>query len=65
VVPDSPAARAGLQAGDLVLAFGDVPIAGLAAFSDTLKKHVAGDRIPTRVRRAEREFVVDVELIAR
>lgn len=65
VVPDSPAARAGIEAGDLVLSIDGVAIAGLGAFSDVLKQHGVGDRIATRVRRAEREFTVNVELVAR
>ena len=65
VVPDSPAARAGIKAGDVVLSLDGAAIAGLAGFSDALKKRGAGDRIATRVRREEREFTVSVELVAR
>lgn len=65
VVPDSPAARAGIIAGDIVLSLDGVTVAGLAAFSDALKKHGAGDRIATRVRRGDREFTSTVELVAR
>jgi len=65
VVPASPAARAGLEAGDLVLSLDGVAVEGLGAFSDALKQHGAGDRIVTRVRRGARDFTVTVELVAR
>ena len=65
VVPASPAARAGIEAGDLVLSLDGVTLAGLGAFSDALKQHGVGDRIMTRIRRGEREFTVTVELVAR
>ena len=65
VVPASPAARAGIEAGDLVLSLDGVAVAGLGAFSEALKQHGAGDRIVTRVRRDERDFDVTVELVAR
>ena len=65
VVPASPAARAGIEAGDLVLSLDGVTLAGIGAFSDALKQHGVGDRIMTRIRRGEREFTVTVELVAR
>lgn len=62
VVPGSPAQRAGLQAGDVVLALDGRAITGLSQFSDVLKTFEAGQRIRTQVRRGSAELNLEVVL---
>ncbi|MBK6599398.1 MAG: M20/M25/M40 family metallo-hydrolase [Proteobacteria bacterium] len=65
VVPDSPAAHAGIVAGDVLLALDGVAINDLGAFSNALKQHVAGDKVKATILRDGVETVVAVELLAR
>ncbi|MFZ5831818.1 MAG: M20/M25/M40 family metallo-hydrolase [Planctomycetota bacterium] len=62
VVPGGPAARAGLEAGDVVVEFGGVKIASLLDFSNELSKHKAGEKVTTVVRRREETLTAEVEL---
>jgi S1-C subfamily serine protease len=52
VVPDSPAARGGLSAGDTILAFGKLSVPGAVPFADVL---TPGERLTVKVRRGGRE----------
>jgi S1-C subfamily serine protease len=65
VVPDSPAARAGITGGDVVMQLGGKPVVTLGAFSEALKALQPGQVVKARVRRGEREFDVEVTLTAR
>jgi predicted metalloprotease with PDZ domain len=65
VIPDSPAAKAGLQAGDELLAVGDVKTADQAAFIAAIRAAKPGDRLSIQLRRGGREQVVMVKLGAR
>ncbi|HPF26582.1 MAG TPA: M20/M25/M40 family metallo-hydrolase [Steroidobacteraceae bacterium] len=65
VVPDSPAALAGIVAGDVLLALDGVPIDDLGAFSNALKRHQAGDTVKATILRDGAERIVTVELLAR
>ena len=65
VIDGSPAAAAGVEAGDLLLAIDDAELADLRAFSDVLKQHAPGDVIRIRLRRGEEELTLDATLVAR
>lgn len=65
IVPDSPAAHAGLRAGDIMLALNGNPIKDLAAFSESLKTMAAGQTVKTQIDRAGEELTVDVVVTAR
>jgi hypothetical protein len=62
VTKDSPAAKGGLQAGDLIVRVGDSAITGLEDFDSALRKHKAGDVVPVVVKRAGADVTLQVEL---
>jgi hypothetical protein len=62
VKPGSPAAKAGLQAGDVLIQFGDKPIKNLYDFTDALRRSKVGDVVPVTVLRDGKEMKVDVKL---
>ena len=62
VKPDSPAAKAGLKAGDVLVQFADKPIKNLYDFTDALRRSKVGDVVPVAVLRDGKELKVDVKL---
>lgn len=65
VVPESPAERAGMQAGDVLLSLNGKPVMGLGGFSDLLKTYQAGDQVRAKVVRAGVELEMEVSLVER
>ena len=57
---DSPAAAAGLKAGDVVTAVGDTPIPSALALRDRLRQLVAGQATPFAVRRGDQALKLAV-----
>jgi len=51
VKPSSPAAKAGFQAGDVLIQFGDKPIQNLYDFTDALRRSKVGDTVQVTVLR--------------
>jgi membrane-associated protease RseP (regulator of RpoE activity) len=51
VRPGSPAAKAGLKAGDVLVQFGDRPIKNLYDFTDALRRSKVGDVVEVKVLR--------------
>jgi putative serine protease PepD len=64
-VPGSPAEKAGMQKGDILLTLGGEPVNGLSGFNEVLKKHQPGDRVTLRWKRGDAESQADVELVTR
>jgi Peptidase family M28/PDZ domain/PA domain len=62
VKPGSPAARAGLKAGDVLVQFGDKSIKNLYDFTDALRRSKVGDVVPVTVLRDGKELKVNVKL---
>jgi Peptidase family M28/PDZ domain/PA domain len=62
VKPGSPAAKAGLRAGDVLIQFADKPIKNLYDFTDALRRSKIGDVVPVTVLRNGQEMKVDVKL---
>jgi C-terminal processing protease CtpA/Prc len=65
VTPNSPAAQAGLQAGDIIVRLGTVPISDLRAFANALKTLQPGDRLTITFRRGETEHTIQAQVVPR
>jgi len=65
VLPGSPAEKAGLRAGDRIVAIGGRAIADLRAYSEVLKAHAPGDTITIEFERDGERESVEATLIAR
>ncbi len=61
----SPAAVAGLKAGDILIKFGDKDIGNLYDFTYALRAHKAGDEVVVEVLRNDRKLTVTVKLTER
>lgn len=62
VFDDSPAARAGLQKGDVLVAFAGRPVVDLATFTKALRAHEPGDLVEIAVLREGRRLNFTVVL---
>jgi hypothetical protein len=65
LVPDSPAARAGVREGDIVLRIEDQPIANLQEFSNVLRTLSPGQTVSVLLLRGTQNVQVPVTLVAR
>lgn len=62
VVPESPAAKAGIQLGDIVQTFDNQHVANFAELAKMLEIKKAGDKVPLEVRRGKETLVLEIEL---
>jgi len=62
VAPESPAARAGVQAGDVIIRFGKHKITSLEDFDSALRRFKTGDKVAVIVRRDGKEVALNVIL---
>jgi len=62
VKPNSPAAKAGLKAGDVLVQFGDKAIKNLYDFTDALRRSKVGDIVEVKVLRDGQPFTASVKL---
>jgi Peptidase family M28/PDZ domain/PA domain len=62
VKPASPAAKAGLKAGDILVKFGDKPIHNLYDFTDALRRSKVGDVVEVTVMREGKPLKASVKL---
>jgi peptidase M28-like protein/PDZ domain-containing protein len=62
VKPASPAEKAGLKAGDILVQFGDKPIKNLYDFTDALRRSKVGDMIDVTVMRDGQPVKASVKL---
>jgi hypothetical protein len=65
VTPGSPAAQAGLQAGDVIVRLGTTAIVNLRAFANALKALQPGENIPLTFRRDMTEHTVHIQVVSR
>jgi len=62
VKPNSPAAKAGLKGGDVLVQFGDKPIKNLYDFTDALRRSKVGDVVEVKVLRDGQPVTASVKL---
>ncbi len=65
VQPDSPAAKAGVQEGDVVLAINDEPIAGRAGMIAIVRDALPGETITMKLERGKEILTVTATLVER
>ncbi len=65
VVPGSPAEKAGLKAGDVIVQLNGQPIKSLADIEAALRKHKPGDKVRLVARRDGQEVQLEVTLAPR
>ncbi|HEX4137986.1 MAG TPA: M28 family peptidase [Bryobacteraceae bacterium] len=65
VTPGSPAAKAGLKAGDILVRFGKDPIQNLYDFTYALRAHKVGEEVEVEVLRADKNLTAKVTLTER
>jgi len=65
VVPGSPAEKAGMQAGDVLMTLDGEPVAGLSGFNELLRRHQPGDRVKLEWTRDGVARSAEAELAAR
>ncbi len=59
---DSPADRAGLRSGDIIIQLADSKIGNLEDFDSALRKHKAGEKVPVVVKRGAEQLRLEVTL---
>jgi S1-C subfamily serine protease len=62
VKPESPAAKAGFRAGDVLIQFGDKPINNLYDFTDALRRSKIGQVVEVTVLRDGKLMKASVKL---
>jgi serine protease Do len=62
VYPDSPAAKAGLQAGDLIRSLGDKPLESITAMLEQFQALVPGEKVKLEFERAGQSSTVEATL---
>jgi aminopeptidase N len=65
IVEGSPAEKAGLAAGDVILKVGDQAVANLQDYSNILRELEPGATVPVVVRRGDKELTITVILAGR
>ena len=65
VIAGSPAEKAGIQAGDIVLAVDGVEMTDLRTYGGALRAKSPGDVIAVKVRRGDEDIELEATLIAR
>ena len=65
VLPNGPAAKAGLRDGDVILEFGGVKITEDSTLGDLISRKKVGDKVRLKILRDSKEFEVEVQLAER
>jgi hypothetical protein len=65
VVPDGPAARAGIKAGDVLVKLGETPLTSLPDLLKALEKHKPGERVAVEVQSKGKSATVKLEIGSR
>jgi hypothetical protein len=62
ITPDSPADKAGIQPGDILIGFGDMEVKNLYDFTFALRNSKVGDVVTVKCLRGEKEMEFEVTL---
>jgi serine protease Do len=62
VLPNSPAARAGLKDGDIILRFGDAEVRHTRELVDRVSRTKVGAKVPVEVLRDGKRMAIDVDI---
>jgi S1-C subfamily serine protease len=62
VLPGTPAQKAGLLSGDVIVEFGGVPIESYADFTREVGNHKPGEKVTVKVRRKDEEKEFEIQL---
>ena len=65
VTPGSPADKAGVRAGDIIVGMGQLEVADLQGLTDALRANKAGDTVPLRLIRDGKALTLEVTLGSR
>lgn len=60
VIPDRPAARAGIESGDVIISIGELSVKNIQDYMKALGNYQPGDKAPIRLNRAEKELEFEV-----
>jgi hypothetical protein len=63
--PGSPAEKAGLQEGDIIIRFGETEVGSIYDYMTALSRHSPGESVPVTVRRGEGETTLTVDLVSK
>ena len=62
VYPDTPASKAGITVGDVILSVNDAPVADYPAFKAVINDHQPGDELKLKLKRGDQDLEVKVRL---
>ena len=62
VFPDTPAAKAGIAVGDLIVSVNDAAVADYAAFQGMINDHQPGDELKLKIKRGDQDVEIKVKL---
>jgi hypothetical protein len=65
VTPASPAAQAGLQAGDIIVQLGSTPLADLQAFTSVIRTLTPGEAVTLIIQRGAAKHTIQMQLAPR
>jgi S1-C subfamily serine protease len=65
LVPDSPAAKAGIREGDLIMRINDSAVGNLQEYSNLLRALAPGQRVSVLLRRGNEDVKIEVTLAER
>ena len=60
--PDSPAAKAGLKGGDVIIKFGESKVTNIEDFMGAMMKFKPGDKVKVGVKRAKELLELETTL---